>query len=194
MDSGPLMIGRRLRELRARRNLTLDEAARLTGVSKPMLGQIERGQSSPTVNTLFKIATGLKVPLSSFLEEQKAEYTVSAPRERELIAEEEGRMRAWPLFPYDPIRNVEIFYIEFDSGCRHASEGHLDGVEEYLLVLRGGLELTLNDRTVPLTERQAIRFQADVPHVYCNPGGECCCAYNLIFYPGFVEKGAGMNV
>ena len=49
-----LTIGRELKSLRQSRGLTLDELAALTGVSKPMLGQIERGQSSPTINTLWK--------------------------------------------------------------------------------------------------------------------------------------------
>ncbi len=58
-----LNIGKQLKKIRQGRELSLDEAAVLTEVSKPMLGQIERGQSSPTITTLWKIATGLKVPL-----------------------------------------------------------------------------------------------------------------------------------
>lgn len=59
-----LNIGQRLKAARQNRNMTLDGLAEITGVSKPMLGQIERGQSSPTVNTLWKIATGMKIPFS----------------------------------------------------------------------------------------------------------------------------------
>ena len=59
-----MKIGERLKEIRNTRQLTLDDVAELTGVSKPMLGQIERGQSSPTINILWKISTGLKIPLS----------------------------------------------------------------------------------------------------------------------------------
>ena len=51
--------------------------AELTGVSKPMLGQIERGQPSPTINILWKISTGLKIQLSFFCRQQEAEYTVA---------------------------------------------------------------------------------------------------------------------
>lgn len=66
MEELNLKIGDRLKEIRIRRQMSLENVAELTGVSKPMLGQIERGQSTPTINTLWKIATGLKVPLSSF--------------------------------------------------------------------------------------------------------------------------------
>ena len=63
-----LIIGNKLKDIRNKRNLSLDEVAKLTGVSKAMLGQIERGQSNPTVSTLWKIATGLKVSFSLFID------------------------------------------------------------------------------------------------------------------------------
>lgn len=175
-------IRERLREIRMSRNLSLDEVSKLTGVSKPMLGQIERGRSVPTITTLWKIATGLKTPLSAFLEEQQAEYAVAdiAP---DGTIEDDGGMRAYPLFTYDPIRNVEIFYIEFDSGCRHTSEKHNDGVEEYILVLTGELQLVLNGKEVTIGEKQAVRFRADIPHAYNNLREEKCTVHNIIFYP-----------
>ena len=61
-------IAKVLRSRRAERGWSLDRAAQETGVSKAMLGQIERGESSPTVATLWKIATGFSASLSSFLE------------------------------------------------------------------------------------------------------------------------------
>jgi transcriptional regulator with XRE-family HTH domain len=183
MTAPTLTIGERLKEIRISRNLSLDEVSRLTGVSKPMLGQIERGQSTPTITTLWKIATGLKTPLSSFLEEQQPEYSVVNLKNEEIISEDNGRMRAYPLFSYDPIRNVEVFHIEFDTGCRHASDKHNDGVEEYILVQTGKLQLILNGQEIIVGEKQAIRFRADIPHAYNNPFDEQCTVYNIIFYP-----------
>ena len=173
-------IGERLKEIRTNRSLTLDDTAKITGVSKPMLGQIERGQSIPTITTLWKIATGLKVPLSSFLEEQQPEYTVVDIAQEAAISEDNRRMRAYPLFPYDPIRNVEIFHIEFDAGCKHISEKHNDGVEEYILVQTGTLQLVLNGQEIVIAKNQSIRFKADIPHSYNNP-----FVYNIIFYPRY---------
>lgn len=178
-------IGERLKEIRTNRSLTLDDTAKITGVSKPMLGQIERGQSIPTITTLWKIATGLKVPLSSFLEEQQPEYTVVDIAQETAISEDNGRMRAYPLFPYDPIRNVEIFHIEFDAGCKHISEKHNNGVEEYILVQTGTLQLVLNGQEIVIAENQSIRFKADIPHSYNNPFDVICTVYNIIFYPRY---------
>lgn len=177
------VIGDRLRDIRVHQNLSLDDASKLTGVSKPMLGQIERRQSIPTITTLWKIATGLKTPLSSFLQERQSEYTVINNRGANPVTEDDGRMRAYPIFPYDPLRSIEVFFIEFDSECRHASEKHNDGVDEYIMVLSGKLQLVINGKAVVVQKNEAIRFRADVPHEYNNPFSEECSAYNIILYP-----------
>lgn len=177
------MIGNRLKAIRAQKNLTLEEVARLTDVSKPMLGQIERGQSAPTITTLSKISAGLKVPLSSFLREEAPEYVVANVEFDTLLEEENGMVRASPLFPYDPIRNVEVFYLELDPGCRHASDKHMEGTEEYLMIAHGKLDVTIGAKKLTLHKQQAVRFHADLPHAYDNPYGESCGLYNLIFYP-----------
>ncbi len=182
MESINLKIGQKLKTLRMARSMSLDEAAALTGVSKPMLGQIERGQSVPTVTTLWKIATGLKTPLSFFLEGQQAEYAITGPDQAKVILGDGGKMRAYPLFTYDPVRSVETFYIEFDPGCRHCSDKHNDGVEEHIFVLRGTLRLVLGDKTIDVGERQAVRFRADIPHAYQNLSERACAVYNTIFY------------
>lgn len=178
-----LIIGEKLKEIRARKNLSLEEVSYITNVSKPMLGQIERGQSVPTITTLWKIATGLKVPLSSFLEERQADYTVMSVNKNQVILESEGKMRAYPLFTYDPIRSVETFFIEFDFGCSYNSDKHGSGVEEYIFVVIGKLLLILDGKEITLLEKQSIRFRADIPHSYNNPFENTCEVYNTIFYP-----------
>ena len=183
MEQVSLKIGERLKEIRNTRHLTLDEAAQLTGVSKPMLGQIERGQSSPTINVLWKISTGLKIPLSFFCKQPETEYTVAGFSEKDMITEEDGGMRAYPLFSFDPARNLEVFYIEFDAGITHDSLPHVAGVEEYVFPVRGTLKIVIGGKEVFLQERQSIRFGADVPHAYRNVSDEVCTVYNVIFYP-----------
>lgn len=177
-----LNIGKRLKKARKNRNMTLDELAEATGVSKPMLGQIERGQSSPTVTTLWKIATGMKIPFSSFLQEQSTQYTIVDLQEQDVLSEENDAMKVYTLFAFDPVRGCESFYITFESGCRHDSDKHSDGVEEYVFVTHGKLDMVLNGKKVTLKENQAIRFEADIPHSYVNPYEEICNIYNFIFY------------
>ncbi|MDN5351994.1 MAG: family transcriptional regulator, regulator of sulfur utilization [Clostridiales bacterium] len=177
------MIGERLKAIRSTRQLSLEETAQITGVSKPMLSQIERGQSSPTINTLWKIATGLKVPLSQFLSEPGTVYEIIRFNAEKAFSEPVDKMRAYALFPFDPIRNLETFFIEFDPGCQRLSEAHMAGVEEYIFVFSGTLKLTFGEETVILKEKEAIRFRADIPHRYENPYDTPCTVHDMIFYP-----------
>ena len=176
------IIGEKLKHIRMMRQASLDDVAVMTGVSKPMLGQIERGLSVPTITTLWKIATGLKIPLSSFLDSPKSTYQIANKDDKTIIEEENGAMRAYLLFPYDPIRSVEVFFIEFDEGCCHHSDCHNEGVEEYILIVSGSITMTLNDETITITEGQSLRFNANIPHCYHNNTQEKCSIYNIIFY------------
>lgn len=179
----PLVVGKRLKTIRTEKQLSLDEVSRLTDVSKPMLGQIERGQSSPTITTLWKIAVGLKIPLSSLLEEEDKECTVVDIQSKEAIVEENGTMRAYPIFSFDPNRNIEIYYIELAAGCHHTAKAHSGGVEEYVFVIQGCIEMVIDVKKIILHENQTLRFQADVIHAYNNPYSSPCVIYNMVFYP-----------
>ena len=78
---------------------------------------------------------------------------------------------------------MEVFWIEFDPECRHTSEKHSDGVEEYIMVLSGKLQLVIDGAEIVVCSNEAIRFRADVSHEYNNPFSDPCRAYNIIFYP-----------
>lgn len=178
-----LCVGERLHMIRQNKGLSLDEVAKLTGVSKPALAQIERGTTSPTVNTLWKISNGVNVPLSYLLQEQAEEFKIVDLESKAPILEYGQAMTAYALFPYEPTRNIEVFYIDFAAGCEHKSTRHIDGVEEYVFVLSGTLTITFGSQSCTLHERQAIRFGADVDHAYQNPTERPCTIYNIIYYP-----------
>ena len=115
---------------------------------------------------LWKIATGLKVPLSLFLQEEKIKYSIVDLLEQNVVLAENGTMRAYMLFPYDPILNFEAFYIEFAPECIHTSDKHNDNVEETVYVINGKLDIVINGEKITLSEKQAIRFLANVTHSY----------------------------
>ncbi len=91
-------------------------------------------------------------------------------------------MRAYTLFPFDPIRSFEAFVIEFEAGCIHQSDAHAENVEETVFVISGKLDITVNGHAETLSDGQAARFRADAPHIYGNPYSELCRIYNTIFY------------
>ncbi len=188
-DTAPEEPNRHLAEaLRAQRKAlgwSLDRAAAETGVSKAMLGQIERGESSPTVATLWKIAGGFRSSLSSFLEPPPAAGTDTLLRRADALRTRpagEGMLVA-PLFPFEPRTGFEIFELTLLPGYERLSEPHEAGVSEYVLVVRGAMEVLVEGRWTPLAEGEAIRFAADRAHGYRNPGAAPAVFHNVIHYP-----------
>ncbi len=177
-------IGKNLNNVRKKRRLSLDKVADLTSVSKAMLGQIERGESTPTVNVLWKIATGLKVSFSSLLGngEEDKETLLIRHSEIEPIIEENGQMRIYPQFIFDSNRGFEAFIIELEAGCSHRSPPHDEGVEEYISLIEGGLEIGINENVFVLNKGDAIRYLANKEHFYHNLSDRRTSFHHLIYY------------
>lgn len=177
-----LIIGNKLKNIRNKRNLSLDEVAKLTGVSKAMLGQIERGQSNPTVSTLWKISTGLKVCFSLFIDESQYDLKVVDQNDISPIIEDNNRMKLYPIFPFDANKGFEIFTIELEPDCNHISTPHNDGVEEYIIVTEGKIEINIDDKKFILQKGNSIRFMANKPHTYKNINQDRSVFQNIILY------------
>lgn len=185
MEKGQLnaLIGQRLKHIRVTKGLSLDRVAELTGVSKPMLGQIERAQSNPTVSTLWKIAEGLKVPFSAFIEEPPQVIKRVSEDDVSPIQEDEDRYEVYPLFPTEDGKPFEIFLVKLKPGCAYSSNAHPIGVEEYFWVTKGKLTLVCHETSYTIEERQGIRFRADTPHKYINETSNETFLIMVIYYP-----------
>ncbi|MDQ0268813.1 helix-turn-helix domain-containing protein [Cytobacillus purgationiresistens] len=176
-------IGTNLRSIRKKRGHSLDATAELTGVSKAMLGQIERGESNPTVTTLWKIATGLQVSFSSLIMDEPSSVHVVKLNDVVPIMEYEGNYRVYPIFPFDPRKKFEIFSVEIETGYEHASHKHNEGVEEYLTVISGTLELEIHQECYKIEKGNSIRFLANKEHIYRNIGTDMILYQTVLYYP-----------
>jgi len=176
------IIGKNLNNIRKQKNLSLDKVALLTGVSKGMLAQIEKGVSNPTVTTLWKIATGLNTSFSYFMEEECNGIFYVSHNDIKPITESDEKMRVYPLFPFDNSRRFEVFTIELEPGCNHQSLPHNEGIEEYVVVTSGEIEVIIEDSTYKLTYGDAIRYFANKPHCYKNTSNETVNFQHIIYY------------
>lgn len=177
-----LIIGKNLNNIRKQKGLSLDKVAELSGVSKGMLAQIERGISNPTVTTLWKIATGLNVSFSYFMEEENREIVYVSHNNIKPIIENDKKMMVYPLFPYDNTRRFEVFTIELEPGCDHKSVPHNEGTEEYIVVSKGEMEVVIGDFVYKLTYGDAIRYFANKAHCYRNITDETVIFQHIIYY------------
>jgi transcriptional regulator with XRE-family HTH domain len=182
MRATPPNIGSVIRKTRLERHLSLDETARFTGVSKAMLGQIERGESSPTVSTLWKISTGLRITFSALLDTGTETYEPVSLENIQPMQEQDGAMLLYGVFPFDPAAGFEIFTILLKPGCSYTSPSHANVAEEYIMVSEGCLELAVGKQSFSLKKGMAIKFRGDEPHVYANPHSEMVAFQNIIRY------------
>lgn len=187
MDNPAEHIAASLRKQRQLLGWSLDKTSQQTGVSKAMLGQIERGESSPTVTTLWRIATGLDVSLSSLLEtlpdEQKSAVTLlrDASKLRRKL-DKEG-MQIAQLFPYDSQVSFEYFEMILPPGYERLSEPHKTGVLEYITVVDGKIEILSEEKWHSLVKGQSLRFKGDLAHGYRNNTRKPVVVICVIFYP-----------
>ena len=175
-------VGQNLRKIRNELGLSLDETSKLTGVSKPMLGQVERGESSPTISTLWKISSGLKVNFTSLLDDDSSELQLVKKEEVEAIKEENSHMRLFPIFPFDGKSGVDVFIIELDKNCEHVSATHKNVLEEIILVTEGILEVRVEDNVYLLEKNHSLKFNGSLNHTYKNFCDKKAVFYNIEIY------------
>lgn len=176
-------IGRKLKELRQSKNLSLDEVANLTLVSKPMLSQIERDKSIPSLNTLWKLATGLRVPLYYFLKGDLASYQVLDLRPIAKFEGESVKMHIYPFVNNSFLQDIDMYRVKLDPHSSWDSILHLPDVEEYIVMRQGKLCIKLGDEKISLNSDQILRFEADQPHTYMNEEDELCVFDSFLYYP-----------
>ncbi|MGQ4274526.1 helix-turn-helix domain-containing protein [Terrihabitans sp. B22-R8] len=180
----PHIVGRNLRRLRTRRGHSLERLAKLSGVSRAMLGQIETGKSAPTIGLLWKVATALGVPFANLLVAEATHGTSVLRREdAKILASRDGKFTSRALFPFNEARNVEFYKLRIAAHHRENAEAHAPGTRENLIVEAGTLEIRCADHApVVLSEGDAILFDADVPHAYRNLGPTEAVVYLVMTY------------
>lgn len=175
------IIADNLASLRKNRNLSLDKTAELTGVSKAMLAQIEKGKSNPTVTTLWKIANGLQVSFSYFMKEETATFVKIQKEDVSPIEDEAGGYRVFPYFNFQPDTKFEIYTVELEPGCIHGAKTHLG--KEYLLVREGDLTVSLDGQKHQLKTGDALQFSGSMLHSYENKAADTVSFFLLMYYP-----------
>lgn len=169
-------IANHLKTERKKKGLSLDATSKLTGVSKAMLGQIEREESSPTIATLWKIASGLNTSFSSFF----ASVPDLCSAERSFP--DDSTMKVNTLFPYQADSGMEMFEITLTEHHQQMSSPHSAGIIEHIVVLSGQLNVFFNHQWHTLNSGDSIRFYSDQPHGY-EAMTKTTIFHNIVCYP-----------
>lgn len=161
-----------LKKIRSAKNMSLDQAAEQTGVSKSMLAQIERGDANPSIECLGKIISGLRVDLSELIETPRTDICHISQKSMVPTKEVEGQYQIYTYFPFERSRPFEIYGMVIHPGRSYYSGSHGEKTVEYLTVSQGTLMLQILDSEYEIAAGDAFRFDSDKAHWYCNRGSE----------------------
>jgi XRE family transcriptional regulator, regulator of sulfur utilization len=168
-------IGRRVRALREAMDLSLRDLAERSGVSAPMLSQVERGETSPTLQIASRIASGLDLRLSQLLRLDE-EGMVSVVRSGEGRRGGAGGHAYEVLTPPLPGLRAEVTRHTLTAGAVTGGPGdpprHEPGARETAVVERGSVTLHVDGSEHPLAAGDCVTFDADLPHHFANHSKE----------------------
>ena len=184
-DAVSVNVGSRLRDLRSERNLSIRALARKSGLSANALSMIERDKTSPSVSTLYKLADGMGVPITSFFGEERDYETVVFVKadERTRVPFQRGTWEG--LGGQNFVGRMEPFVLTLESGANSGLHTMVHTGHEFVICLRGELEYQIEDKFYNLKAGDSLMFSARLRHRWRNSGGNVTNA--LFLLSGFAE-------
>ena len=171
-DNVSNQLCRRLKQLRAERNWSLDELAAASGVSRSMLSQVERGKANPTLAVTFRIARAFGMSLGELVEIPGATSIVEVIRADDHTyhyrSDRDCRIRT--LSPLNLEKDVEIYEVRLNEGGALRSAAHFEGTREFLTVQQGKIRVEAGNDAEELNRGDSASYRADVGHAIINTG------------------------
>lgn len=175
--------GKNIHALRKRRNLTLDNLAAKSGVSKAMLSQIESEKVNPTIATVWKIAYGLGVDFQNLIkgeEEQTRKFKVNRSQNITSLDIDKEDAHIQVLSPITMADELELYILTFKPNGSIHSAAHYPKAEEFLTVLEGRVKVTAGENSAELDKGDFVMYHCDVEHSIVNLSKEEAKIYIVV--------------
>ena len=164
-------VGRRVRRLRLRQGLTQRALAEACDLSANAVGLIERGESSPSVSTLHRLAVALEVPIAEFFTET-AEQTVVLTKKSQRSQAHRDQIQMENLAQGLSGQCMEPFLVTLEPGAGTGADPVVHLGEEFVFCLEGAIEYRVAGQAYYLEAGDSLMFQANQPHCWCNASQE----------------------
>jgi transcriptional regulator with XRE-family HTH domain len=184
MSNGEHIAGRlaeRLRAARKARGLSLDAVAGISGVSRSMVSQIERGESSPTVATLWNLTKALGVDFAGLLDEvPKPGIEVIKASQAPVMTGHGKGLRIRILSAAETVGSHEVYDLSFLAGGQLVSDPHSSGCQEHLTVIEGALKVVCAGQAALIEPGDTARYAADQHHAIYEVAGASARAILIV--------------
>ncbi|WP_204112353.1 helix-turn-helix domain-containing protein [Shimia biformata] len=167
------LLPARLKQARQKQGLSLDAVAKLSGVSRSMVSQIERGESSPTIATLWNLTKALQVDFAGLLDDSEPVDKIAVIRNSDVPSFDNMGQGCLIriLSPPEEAGGHEVYDIRLEPGGALTSQPHARGATEQLTVLDGTVKVTSGTAVTTLSEGDTAQYAADLPHAIQSPDG-----------------------
>lgn len=176
-------LGQRIKTLRARNGLTLEQLSQRSGVSRAMLSTIERGEKSPTLPIIVRIAAGFGLTLSHLLgaEPDPSHVTIIRAAQRLSFRDPETGFERWVLSPAHVDDGLEFVLHRLPPGrSTGALPAYPGSTQKYLAVSTGTLTVLLDDQPHVLAAGDAMYFDVKAPYHFVNEDPAAECLYYMV--------------
>jgi transcriptional regulator with XRE-family HTH domain len=162
----------RVRAMRKQKGWTLEQLASLSGVSRSMLSEIERGTANPTLGVAFRIAQAFGMKLGDLVDAPGGTPKIDVIRSGDggYLFRDDADCRIRTLSPLNLEKDVEFYELTLKPGGSLVSSPHFEGTREFLTVEKGTVQLTSGEESCELHKGDSAHYPADVPHKIENTG------------------------
>lgn len=186
-DVAPPQIGPVLQKARKARHLTLEQLAKLSGVSRSMLSQIERSETNPTFAVVWSLTQALGLEFSDLVSgdavaRKAAQIDVVPADHVPLISSPDGTCRLRILSSPALAGKTEWYLVEIDPGRALVSAAHAPRTREHFTAMSDGFAITSGDATTVLNAGEVARYPADAPHVIANTSDDVATGWLVVLY------------
>lgn len=188
--TSPPDVGRKIKQTRSDKKLTLEQLATMSGVSKSMLSQIERGRTNPTLAILWSLTQSLEIDIASLLDNTHTEDEAGGHKIEHVKAHQtpeiqsaDGHCTLTILGPVDLVTETEWYDMVMTPGGLLDSDGHAEGTREHLTVIDGTLTVRNGQEEIILEPGDTARYDADIPHYIENKSQKDARALMVVLAP-----------
>jgi transcriptional regulator with XRE-family HTH domain len=177
-------LGRRVKKLRADRGWSLEELASVSGVSRSMLSEIERERANPTLSVTYRIARAFGLTLQNLIESADSASSIQVTRaeDRAQIFRSDKQCQIRTLSPLNLEKDLEFYEVRLPVDGALASQPHVDGTREFLIVKDGSIDLQSGNFTERLAKGDSATYRADVAHSITNSGNQESVLFLVVLY------------
>ena len=164
-----MQLGKKIRDLRLRRGMTVQQLAEATGLSKGFISQVENSRTSPSLATLQDLARSLETSVAYLVvEEERAPHVVRVGARPRLQVG--GTASSVEVLSAQPKRNLELILVELTPGMVSGDRRHHHHGEEVVFCIEGSISITCGEHELVLESGDSCHYDARVPHAMQNAG------------------------